>query len=105
VCVACIYLIKDIHFYFNLLSTQAINWIQRLRRVEYLNTDMVLLQLKSARAMLNDLLVRALNEPEKYSFCSPLKIKKNHGSVYNESRLIYVVMLFSRILRGHGDCL
>ena len=55
--------------------------------------------------MLSDLLVRALNDAEKYSTCSPLKMKKNHGSVYNESRLIYAVMLFSRSLRGHGDCL
>ena len=67
VCVACIYLIKDIRFYINMLSTQAINWIQRLRRIEYLNIDMVSLQLQSTDAMLNDLLVRALNEPERYA--------------------------------------
>ena len=65
--VVCIYLIKDIRFYFNMLSTQAINWIQRLRRIEYLNIDMVSLQLELAKSMLNDLLVRALNKPENYA--------------------------------------
>jgi len=85
-----------------MLSTPAINWIQRL---EYLIIYVVSLQLKSGKSMLSDLLVRALNDAEKYSTCSPLKMKKNHGSVYNESRLIYAVILFSRSLRGHGDCL